>query len=443
MKTLLYFLVLVVAGVTRGQTFTLTEQDYDTSSASWKAPRMTALFWRNAQGTYDSVHTAETLPSKNIRRMYDWRKVSTHVRPQAYNILRPYFLLDLKLNEQVPRFNWRYSTRSGDTTLWQFDSLEMKDSLILSHYGFDSTYIGQPAIQHMERYTYTERPEVSLYVSYNLEDSTDRPIMFGRDRTYDGNGKLVQAITKQIPNPTWRYDSALFEYGVDGALTKATHYHIMEDRIVEILRHEYNGWYRMQSETHPFVDGYTVAGGDEFDEEITYGRDPESNQDSVYMVRKQWYNQDGRVSSGYSEYHGTKYGYEISYYPNGDVRLSRNVTISGGDSSVRVTEYKNTYIGGLLHECIIVKDSVPFRRYEINYSASAVREDKTRLLSQTSFGRTIELPISTSPRVRLVNVLGTPVQFTLQGSKVNLPDLPSGLYFISIDGGKPRKHLIP
>jgi hypothetical protein len=217
------------------------------------------------------------------------------------------------------------------------------------------------------------------------------------------------------------------------------------------IRIEYHGWQRYQSLIYPFVASNPTSetmniwlGGEDYLDYALYSRPSRTLPFTYNHRRLKRFDATGRlVSDTFVDSTDQWDKEDWSYYPNGDV-ASEIRTSSRSQKPIQEMRYENVYLGNnLIRVSTLTSAGRPFRRFSFEYGdPSSVFGEKSEGYQLASYGRVVYLPPGQHVLV-ITSMLGQCVTKSVSVEGEYTLDFPSGLYFISIDGGKPRKHLIP
>jgi hypothetical protein len=426
--TLLCILVNAEAGHCQRH-FVMTTEKYDRVNDRWAAPMERAYFWKKADGEIDSV-LVEYAKDTTIRIFKDWRKVSWHLDTGALH-RAPHQFAQLGTRRRTPLRTEHYSVAGGDTTLISYDSMYMEDTLLMAYYKGIT-----PTFSEAELYSYSPlgeliRREALRYYSgkwhFDYVDTIDKQ--------YDDLGRPTQSVLrmKQSDGIWEMLDSQIFIYDIDNTVRTAMKWRRIERQISIIERLELIGWHRFEFNSYGFRNLELMVGGNQFLKCAYHRWSDDSSKWIPWGFVDKRYGANGELEEALTDHpeQGPSNGI-FSYYPSGDTKDQR--TRSRGDTTYRSYFRDNTYASdGRLLSSIWIYDGSPLYRYTLTYpDMSSVERTGPEFTSEP-----------TRPGAHLVvyTILGGKLREFISSSTEL--DLPSGLYFISIDGSKPRKHLIP
>lgn len=425
-------------------------QRFNSSLEDWDDTVQISKFWVNSRGHLDSL-SIQGSPSQTEYYVYrDWQPVLATYTVSWADFF-PLQFHQLGLDGLAPTSVVQYRKVDVDTfiisTTESFVIDRRLDSVLTRKY----TQTGEVWSWSKDIYSFTPQGQIERVVT--------------RDNTYDPKGSnyeqrfiwhydsinrpisVASGIFETSRKRLSLYDSQSFFYSVDGDLTRA----VWTDVDGTQRRFEYHGWQNFEWMINPMLAPEPVSetlpillGGEEYQDYSLYSRDSVSN---IYQYNhrrsKQYDSQDRLLSDLVVDSSNAWTKKDWTYYPNGDL-LSIKVSHSGSQKLTQDQRYENTYLSdGSLSQSILKSFGRPYRRYLFLYnnSQSAIRS-KQELPEPNSFGSTSELT-SGNHKLVIASVLGATIREDNVAGRVHLLTLPSGLYFISIDGGKPRKHLIP
>jgi hypothetical protein len=256
---------------------------------------------------------------------------------------------------------------------------------------------------------------------------------------YDSLARITEAVLSNNDNDVC--DSQRYTYS-EQQLRSAEHWKLRGKQLVPTTRTQYYDW-----DPARFISSQIYASAEEYSNppELAIGYAPYkiasvqswNSFDSTY---RPWYrvvnelNAEGHLARhsviDSSGYFGSR---EYTYYPSGDVETIQEIT---SINNLRLATNRNTYNSrGLLVSSEQEWAGSRIWRFTATYMTSSVHDKEEGMANGEGVGGRLST---------IYDALGRSVwEFANKLPELESLDLPSGLYFISIDGGKPRKHLIP
>jgi hypothetical protein len=395
-------------------------------------------------GQLDSVFSSEGSSwHKHIRKFESWTSSVPHIIEGSIDQL-PRSFSQLRMQGKVPRKINHFDAVGNEVKLWWLDSIHVADErthsvLHLEPLRFESNWDG-------EFYGFDSAGAIILYKKIMFTNGYERVVSEKRrEIVYDSSGK-VQRIVRWggQEGRLALFDTMLFIYNGDSLVSSKRAYYGGEDttfKFTELV--EFGGWQQFETETKPFLYSDFPVGGQGYKRYSRYRHHP-GNQLRFVEFRDKQYDHSGRLTHDISKDSlGNTVIIEYDYYDNGDLKLVRNGRNFPRDTFWTAEKYDNIYSadGSLVRSTYYQQDRDSIR-YSFIYQRLGVSRPSLTL-PESSYGRVLEVPSGTQC-VTVVDILGSPrIDAVGVGTWLEMFTLPSGLYFISIDGGKPRKHLIP
>jgi hypothetical protein len=442
-RVLLTVLFYVVPGLLFAQsTFTMTAQNFNEQSRVWTDTFEVSQFWKSAPDRLDSVHSI--FPGQYLILSYDWH-TSASLEP-ARDIMGIGEFRQLGRTKKQPANSTYYDLSNEDTFLISLHTTTFDQGRVVGQ----SSYQPADNYRSISTYGYTKFGELERLQYTDVFDGTEQPrFEVSVLRQYDSANRVINASRwMRDRNGLQRQDSQSFKYSDENSLITA-------QRVIGdfIIRYEFYGWQDFESDPYPFnlslndqsSADLLVCGGNRFLNCSYYLDGPGLTFHFDHRQQKQYDSFDRLVSDTVIDTLNQFSHYSYVYYPNGDLR-SQSRASDKRPNPVTLISYENEYNSdGSLHVSIYSESDQPKYRYIFSYPTSEVSDFSPTLTSPSFSGDKFYLPVSGDyHHVTITDLLGVEVlDMPIVASFLNLSLLRRGLYFISIDGGKPRKHLIP
>jgi hypothetical protein len=430
------------------QSFTMITQRFNSTSNDWADTIRVSSYWKNVDGSLDSMIYKDLSFPHYINKYCGWLKLPlsyTH----SWEVPRQF--VQLGTQGAMPLTQWVYEIRETDTILmhllssafhdgWRFDSLTSA--------GYD--YEGNPVEWITYAYGHTADGDFSSYGSFDYLDPLSYRLEHKLIWTYDSINRPVKVV-RGIYDPHIREftasDSQEYSFGRDGNLERAIY--VKTDGTQ--MRFEYFGWNRFEKSIYPFNGDnppsetmHIWIGGENYLNYSLYTRNSDSIAwDFQHRRHKMFDKEDHLLSDIIADSLQNSNIQRWTYYENGDLKeyvhyRSNTNTFSVHDSIVNVYEGQN------LVSSVHFSLGKPQLRYLFDYPETMSVSTTSATSPLFSSSRLLQIEPEGHHAVRVANCAGMLVNETQASARsLDLSFLPSGLYFISIDGGKPRKHLIP
>ena len=420
--------------------FHVTVQSFSQAKQDWGDTTIRHSFWKNASGVLDSMWTYQ---GANSRVYKDWVKVTTHT-DRLWLSRFPTDFVQYATTGRMPRRTEHYVDNGLGILLQGYDSVVVLDSLVT-----DYMYTSPGLDNWMAyRFGYTEYGELAslrteIFSGDSLEVQTSQKV----ERERDSIGRVVEARSYTLMgNEFIIMDSERFVYNEDNTLRTAYVTYKQSGIAIAAYQVEFVGWQDYAAGGFDMDFGEIMVGGTRYKARTTHGWDESDTTFHLVERHLKQYNDQGLLMSDYEHYGGASNIRVLSYYPNGDVLEVKEAHASFSDTLTSSRTMVNTYANdGRILVSELFASGHPISRHTFEYPGRAsVRSDPSDA-NLASFGRILRIPCFTgNQHVSIVNTLGASVFTGVKNAySLDVSHLPSGLYFISIDGGRPRKHLVP
>jgi hypothetical protein len=376
----------------------------------------------------------------SVRKYLAWKPVNSYFNA-AYFMDQRYEtgqgFVQCRTGRFVPSVICVWSLRLPANPQISVDSISIKDSLVVERI-YRSFYNDTVYAMRSWSYEYDEHRSMVSFVKSEWDmyygqrkDTTTAAYL------YDYQNRIIQAV---IANSELR-DSQIYSYDNE-QLVSAEHWKFRKGKMFPTSKTHYYGW-----DPTKFSRAPIYVSPEEYDNppRLAIGSAPFKiasvrSWDPFKKDYRQWYRVTNELNSdGLVARHSTidssnlVYALEYGYYPNGDLATTREISLT---NDILLGNNINEYsASGMLTFSDQEWVSNKWLLYTATYATSGAAVGLPDVSSDATWNSELhEVFDAIGRRVYLFSGA------TLDGSQ--LP-LPSGLYFISIDGGKPRKHLIP
>lgn len=428
--------------------FTMTEQQYDSDKKQWKAESYNYRFWVNPELHLDSVMVCGSRYPSYPWGYYDWIKVQPDVAAKLspmLGLMSTSLYVQMHSRSNIPQTIRSFKVAGGDTMLVNLVKTHLNGSNLIE---IERKAYENGEVTKWSRQRFVLSPAGDTLSEVQVSSGTDERTVSQVLITRDSLGRIISAVKGKILIDTFIFsDSQRYEYSAEGTLEAATHFTSTGVQ----KRFEYSDWIDYDTTFTPLLEdahieyGVIWLGGSGFKSYTSYVKPKWSDSLSFDHKRERSYDSEGRIASDVRSDLEKITTAQYTYYDNGDLKgVETTSTLKGFSSSV---EYENGYnFQGLLDSSIFIIDDVPQVRYLFDQSFGSASVQSAEIPSElaANVGRYIQFYTPGQHELLMTNITGVIVMsINSIATTLDLSSLPSGLYFVSIDGGRPRKHLIP
>jgi hypothetical protein len=442
--TLFVLLLLLFGSALRAQQqSTATFYPYD-SRIGWGESTYAVTMWQTGQKHTDSAVVVQKAGFQTFRdNYYDLHRAL--YLPDGWFHQMPCDLNQYATSGMTPERAIHFVLVDNDYVAVSESVTTFMDSLITEHIEYLLDSKGDHYDTTVYHFTYDEHRGLTSYeVAFVRDGQRTLKEVTNFYRRYDAHDRLAMLTTyRSKSKPLAIQDSQVFYYNLDNTLRTAVmwqwEYGIQDTKTIA----EFQSWHSCEQNAFILGNESIAVGGAGFNAAKYTVIQPRFDDTSTSIVSKT-YNASGQVASMetlfYPDLH--KVRREYAYYGNGDLLSIRDST-GETDTLFTLKQYINEYSGNnLLVSSDRYENTSPQYHVLFTYPTEGFSEATDPVNDNSSIGRHVTFGDNISHLVTLTDLLGKQT-YRERTSGIFHINLPSGLYFISIDGGKPRKHLIP
>jgi hypothetical protein len=439
-----YFCLLILfsrflVGSLVAQTFTSVTTTRNFETNRWTDTVKVARIWLKSDGMIDSAVVEEWFNGPHLVSYYPKWSRAVYAPVEMYHNV-PLAWKQFGVLDQIPNGYRSYQFFGQELQSTDVVRIEVRDSFIISVAAIEANGPSDADYANVIEYDEHDAPK-RLTISkeqFGIKTFDDQNLI---EREYDNQGRVISArLFGPSSNGLVFRDSQSFIYYDNNTLRTATRWIYSNGKLDSVLRVEFVNWKAFRPNDYWFGKEGFVVGGEDFTFCSVYiQKAGETGFKPSHTIERK-YTSNSLLESETRKEAGTGEWQNISYdhYPNSDPRFVKQTWSYNPDVSLILVQYDNYYnSSGLLDSSFSTRSKALPERTVFYYSSTSSVER----LSHSAIADTL----SDGPHViRILNIAGQTVEtFITHGQNLGMPPLPSGLYFISIDGGRPRKHLIP